>query len=694
MQGQQMMGDRLWSRLCSGGSAGLHSSVLIALVGLAFGLSACGTQDAGAGQTPVPIDDVVDDGSQEADAEQEDDAQRDTGPMDPDASDASATEDSGPDARVDPVDPDAVIDGDTEDADGEDVQGSDADDGDTQDSPDATPDASSVCGNGRVEAGEECDDGNDSNEDACTNDCLEATCGDGFVWQGVELCDTGIPEGELGSCPTSCPSADACTPQELVGSACLSNCVPSPITACADGDGCCPEGCNATNDDDCAPVCGNGVVEEGETCDSAIPEGQPGACPMTCVSSGACTLAEFEGELDACTLTCTTTPIEACVDGDGCCPVGCDNNVDDDCSASCGNGVVEEGETCDPPETCPTSCDDEDACTINLLTGSASNCNAECTFPPLLACVDGDGCCPESCNANNDDDCDPVCGNGVVEDGEECDDGNVAPGDGCSATCEIEIQPTIFRVNALALRDPHVFVDVPIFGCRDLTNDGLPFGLAPSINDQLNTSITTDGNDDGFLDLSFLTLFRPLDLTGDDPLPFEFAEGRCTAPMETTTCEVAESGFVEETTYTVRPRTDPGTCLVPIEGTTRASYTPAIVSPTATGTSACFATAETTVSIDVSGVVIPLESARVGANFVGTPPATLSNGLVYGFLAEEVADALLLPDSVPVVGGQALSSILRGGTDNCASGSDLDVGPDGVTPGWWFYLNFIGARVP
>jgi cysteine-rich repeat protein len=32
----------------------------------------------------------------------------------------------------------------------------------------------------------------------------------------------------------------------------------------------------------------------------------------------------------------------------------------------------------------------------------------------------------------------PVCGNGAVEAGEECDDGNLFDGDGCSATCTAE----------------------------------------------------------------------------------------------------------------------------------------------------------------------------------------------------------------------------------------------------------------
>ncbi len=37
-----------------------------------------------------------------------------------------------------------------------------------------------------------------------------------------------------------------------------------------------------------------------------------------------------------------------------------------------------------------------------------------------------------------DPDPDPVCGNGILEEGEQCDDGNNVSGDGCSATCDIE----------------------------------------------------------------------------------------------------------------------------------------------------------------------------------------------------------------------------------------------------------------
>src|SRR5689334_20938744 len=45
-----------------------------------------------------------------------------------------------------------------------------------------------VCGNGTVETGEDCDDGNQVNDDACSNICKLPGCGDGIVQLGEE-CD-------------------------------------------------------------------------------------------------------------------------------------------------------------------------------------------------------------------------------------------------------------------------------------------------------------------------------------------------------------------------------------------------------------------------------------------------------------------------------------------------------------------------
>jgi cysteine-rich repeat protein len=53
-----------------------------------------------------------------------------------------------------------------------------------------------------------------------------------------------------------------------------------------------------------------------------------------------------------------------------------------------------------------------------------------------VGCVAGDGVCGAACNSTNDSDCAPVCGNGILEAGEVCDDHNSDNGDGCDPTCQ------------------------------------------------------------------------------------------------------------------------------------------------------------------------------------------------------------------------------------------------------------------
>ena len=48
-----------------------------------------------------------------------------------------------------------------------------------------------TCGDGFTQAGEECDDGNASNGDACLSTCVLGTCGDGFLNPDTEQCDDG-----------------------------------------------------------------------------------------------------------------------------------------------------------------------------------------------------------------------------------------------------------------------------------------------------------------------------------------------------------------------------------------------------------------------------------------------------------------------------------------------------------------------
>jgi len=90
----------------------------------------------------------------------------------------------------------------------------------------------------------------------------------------------------------------------------------------------------------------------------------------------------------------------------------------------CGNKKVDTGEKCDKailagsPGACPTSaadCDDKNKCTIDSMTGSAATCTAVCDHSPIASC----------------------CGNGTVDTGEECDDGNVVDNDGCNNLCKL-----------------------------------------------------------------------------------------------------------------------------------------------------------------------------------------------------------------------------------------------------------------
>lgn len=549
------------------------------------------------------------------------------------------------------------------------------------------PDAAgeqALCGDGRVMGDEQCDDANDSNDDECLNDCTLA-CGDGVV-NAVEICDTGIPAGMPGACPGSCDDSDACTTDVLANTGCLAECIYTDITGNLDGDGCCPDGSNANLDNDCMPVCGNGAVEDGEACDTAITAGDPGGCPVRadCEDLAACT-ADILQEAGTCQATCTNADITMPMNGDGCCPVGANIGNDNDCSPACGDGVLSAGETCDTailagmPDACPTAADcmDADACTLDILTGDGT-CTAACTNQPITQPDDmvSDGCCPPTGTANNDLDCNPMCGNLIVEAGESCDDGNTINGDGCSATCTVE--PVAFRIDSLSLRDPHPYF--PLIGCTDI-NELAGLGLNP----QLEDAITTDGNSDGLLDLNVVNVFRPLDQTASTtPMDIVFAD--CTAPMASTSCSQPSSPAPIMATAT---NLATGTCLEPIPGTAR-PYSPGITP----ATGPCYSSDQQDLTIDLGGIIVPLSDAQIGATYLGSPASGLVNGLLMGFISETDAESIIIPMDITLVGGETLASLLPGGMGNCESGDDTDLGPDGVTSGWWMYLNFTGTVIP
>ncbi|MDD4287883.1 MAG: DUF4215 domain-containing protein, partial [Candidatus Peribacteraceae bacterium] len=223
---------------------------------------------------------------------------------------------------------------------------------------DATSSASTpLCGNDKVETGEECDDGNQVEEDSCTNQCTRPRCGDGFVQQNEE-CDDGNRVND-DVCDNTCKSTRCGDGIVQTGEECddgnrnnLDDC-PNDCALSVCGDGIlegreqCDDG-NFNNWDPCPnicrlPVCGNGIREGTEECDDGN-----------------------RNDTDTCSLSCT---LPQC--GDGVMQRGeeCDdgNQVNDDtCTngcqkARCGDAIVQAGEECDdgnriPDDLCNNSC--------------------------------------------------------------------------------------------------------------------------------------------------------------------------------------------------------------------------------------------------------------------------------------------------------------------------------------------------
>jgi hypothetical protein len=242
--------------------------------------------------------------------------------------------------------------------------------------------------------------------------------------------------------------------------------------------------------------------------------------------------------------------------------------------------------------------------------------------------------------------------------------------------------PGSFRLSDLDLRDPHVFVDLPIFGCTDFTDQDLPLGLGPSLNGQIETAVTTDGDGDDLLDASFVLLFRPF-ATPATQQRMETGSARCSAPIAGTSCAAVAGAPPTTTRYSTQTS---GLCL-DIEPGTTSGYTPGVGAPNGP----CLATEPRSGTIDLGAIAIPLLDLQLGAAFGGAPVDLLSNGLMRGFLSEAAAEAILLPADLPLVGGQPLAILLPGGNGNCAGHDARDT--HNGEPGWWFYLNFPAARV-
>jgi cysteine-rich repeat protein len=177
------------------------------------------------------------------------------------------------------------------------------------------------CGNGELNAGETCDDGNNEDGDCCNRNCqLDAAgteCSDGNACTEGDTCNAG------GICQTGAP------------------------LDCNDGEFCTTDSCDA------ATGCVNLAAHEGEPCDDQ------NVCTMTDVCGG----GSCRG---------VPVPVGGCDDGDEC-------TVSDTCSdgvcvgeALCGNGRLDA-----TPAACAEECDDGN-------TASLDGCSDVCTYDSVL----------------------------------------------------------------------------------------------------------------------------------------------------------------------------------------------------------------------------------------------------------------------------------------------------------------------
>jgi hypothetical protein len=206
-----------------------------------------------------------------------------------------------------------------------------------------------------------------------------------------------------------CEATGACS---VPSDSCPSGYVYAPHSAMA---GTCVAGATGSDGGD-VTTCGNGMLDPDEQCDPAIVAPNAGACPTLadCDDHNPCTSDSVAGAAGQCSARCMHDFVTTCGLADGCCPSGCTPVSDGDCSATCGNGLVDGSEKCDKaiaaaqPGACPTSCPPKSACTSYTLIGDANVCTAACVAQTTTTCsgaLASDGCCPPGCTLLNDGDC-------------------------------------------------------------------------------------------------------------------------------------------------------------------------------------------------------------------------------------------------------------------------------------------------
>ncbi len=309
---------------------------------------------------------------------------------------------------------------------------------------------------------EVCGDANDVCSPGETKDChlidehyaseTSAACNDGCYWWDTSVCTPNCGDGYVLS-PEVCDS-------DVEDCQALGQYLPGTNAPCkSDCSGYDTSVCTAT-------VCGDGNKEGNEFCDTQItscatlgsyPENYYARCNDTCDGY---LLSDCENAVIVCG-DGSIDPFEECDDGN--------TASGDGCSSKCKNEAKPDNDTVQPDTVEPdsdtalpdvsdetqtdTTAPDEATSDSTVPDETASDEETpDVAVPdePMAVCGNGILEEGEQCDDGNlipGDECNPDChlpgsvsencGNGVVDSGEECDDGNFIPGDGCNPDCTI-----------------------------------------------------------------------------------------------------------------------------------------------------------------------------------------------------------------------------------------------------------------